>query len=344
MNQPASYAVLTDEGLPADKITLTGIWGTGYHGLYDYERANGQKYSADVTMYVDASAAAESDAIMQTVSYSEVAAAVHGVLTGPAVDLIETVASRIADVVLIHPAVLAVDVTVHKPEAPVAVPFDDISVTLHRRAVRQLPFRTRVQLWELTPHQSQAVPNKLEHNPQQPVVAVLALGSNLGDSIATLRSAVRALQNHPGLQVIGVSPLAKTAPVGGPANQGDFYNAVVQVSTQLSPRELLEVCHELEDTHGRVREEVWGPRTLDVDLICYSDLVAADVDIQVPHPRAHQRAFVLYPWAQLDPHALLPGVGGGKVAQLAQEAPDLAGVLGLNSTWLSTPPPPPAED
>lgn len=143
--------------------------------------------------------------------------------------------------------------------------------------------------------------------------AVLALGSNLGDSAATLQGAVDALGRTPGVAVTAVSPAYRTAPVGGPA-QDDYLNAVVLVRTTLAPEELLQATAAIEQAWHRVREVRWGPRTLDIDLITVGDTVLDTPDLVLPHPRAHERAFVLVPWLAVDPQARL--VGRGPVAEL----------------------------
>lgn len=129
--------------------------------------------------------------------------------------------------------------------------------------------------------------------------AYFGLGSNLGDREGHLRLAVAGLPN-----VVGVSPVYESAPAGGPP-QPDYLNAVVAVDTKLSPRQLLDCAQLLESKAGRVRTERWGPRTLDVDLLLIDDLVVDEPDLQVPHPRIGERAFVLAPLADLDP-SLVP--------------------------------------
>ena len=126
--------------------------------------------------------------------------------------------------------------------------------------------------------------------------AFVALGSNLGDRWAHLREAVAGLPD-----VVAVSPVYETEAVGGPAGQPPYLNAVVELDTELSPRRLLEVARRLEEEAGRVRAERWGPRTLDVDVLLVGDLVVDEPDLQVPHPRLWQRAFVLVPLADLAP-------------------------------------------
>ncbi|MBP3042043.1 2-amino-4-hydroxy-6-hydroxymethyldihydropteridine diphosphokinase [Arthrobacter jiangjiafuii] len=154
------------------------------------------------------------------------------------------------------------------------------------------------------------------------VNAILALGSNLGASRDTLSRAVAELADLPGVRLQAVSPVVRTRPVGGP-EQPDYLNLVVSVETDLDPHELLAHCQAVENAHHREREVRWGPRTLDVDIITYGDLVLDDETLTIPHPRAHTRAFVLQPWAWMDPGATLNGT---PVSELAARAEDLPGL------------------
>lgn len=116
----------------SDRIALRGLRATGYHGVYEHERASGQPFVVDLSLALDLRAAAASDDVADTVHYGELAEQVVAVVTGEPVDLIETLASRIADVALSHPIVSSVEVTVHKPQAPIPVEFDDVTVTVVR--------------------------------------------------------------------------------------------------------------------------------------------------------------------------------------------------------------------
>ena len=144
---------------------------------------------------------------------------------------------------------------------------------------------------------------------------VLGLGSNLGDRLHNLQGALDALFDSVGLIFVAVSPVYETTPVGGPT-QPDYLNAVVLAESWLPARVILERGQAAEAAFGRVRTEVWGPRTLDVDLIVYGDEVSNDPELTLPHPRAHERAFVLAPWLDADPDGVIPGQGrGGGPAQ-----------------------------
>ncbi|GAA2233569.1 2-amino-4-hydroxy-6-hydroxymethyldihydropteridine diphosphokinase [Streptomyces nogalater] len=150
------------------------------------------------------------------------------------------------------------------------------------------------------------------HNPQW---AVISLGSNLGNRLETLQGAVDALEDTPGVRVKAVSPVYETEPWGvEPGSQPSYFNAVVVLKTTLPPASLLERAHAVEEAFHRVRDERWGPRTLDVDIVAYADVTSDDPQLTLPHPRAHERAFVLAPWHDVDPGAELPGRGA--VAEL----------------------------
>ncbi|MER6139638.1 2-amino-4-hydroxy-6-hydroxymethyldihydropteridine diphosphokinase [Streptomyces sparsogenes] len=143
-----------------------------------------------------------------------------------------------------------------------------------------------------------------------PKWAVISLGSNLGNRLETLQGAIDALEDTPGLRVKAVSPVYETEPWGvDPGAQPSYFNAVVLIKTTLPPSSLLERGHAIEEAFERVRDERWGPRTLDVDIVSYQDVVSDDPALTLPHPRAHQRAFVLVPWHDVDPGAEVPGLG-----------------------------------
>lgn len=265
-----------------DVIEVLGIRATGFHGVFEHEKRDGQEFVVDVSLELDLRPAGESDDLAETVNYGEVAQLVVRRIEGEPFDLIERLATVIAEDVLATESgrlrLETVTVTVHKPSAPVGVPFGDVLVRVRRD-------RTLVP-------------------------AVVALGANLGDRRATLERARQALAERVLTAGLAVSDLVETDPVGGP-EQPDFLNAVAVGLTRLSPTALLRTLHEIEVESGRVREIRWGPRTLDLDLIQYgdpatgTDVLSSSERLTLPHPRAHERGFVLVPWLQADPDAVL---------------------------------------
>lgn len=154
--------------------------------------------------------------------------------------------------------------------------------------------------------------------------ALLGLGGNLGDRLATLRSAVSLLESTPSVTVVGCSGVYESPPLG-PVAQPDFLNAAVLVRTTLAPRELLAVAHSIEQQHGRERRVRWGPRTLDIDLLWVDGVTIDEPGLTIPHPGLVNRAFVLRPAAELKPELRLPG--GLTVADLTEGLVDDACIL-----------------
>jgi len=157
-------------------------------------------------------------------------------------------------------------------------------------------------------------------------IAVFSLGSNLGDRLEYLTGAAKALRATPGLKVTGISGVYETAPVGL-LDQPEFLNVVLAAESTLASMVMLERALAIEDAFDRVRATRWGPRTVDVDLIAVEDRQLETPELTLPHPRAHERAFVLVPWLEVDPDADL--VGHGKVAELVA-AMDTSGVRRRN--------------
>lgn len=268
-----------------DRIEVRGLRVQGRHGVLDSERRDGQEFLIDAVLGVDTRRAAASDDLTQTVDYAALSERLAGIVAGEPVRLIETLAERLAQACLAEAAVRDVQITVHKPHAPVGLPFGDISVTISRERRNRL---------------------------------VLALGSNLGDRLGTLQRAVDALAATPGLDVMAVSPVYETVPVGGP-EQPDYLNAVVVAETSQAAGDILRRAQAIEAASQRRRDVRWGPRTLDIDVIVYGDQMSDDPALTLPHPRAHERAFVLAPWRDADPGAELPG--HGRVAGLLAALP-----------------------
>ena len=143
-------------------------------------------------------------------------------------------------------------------------------------------------------------------------VAVLSLGSNLGDREQNLREAVAEIGALDGVTVLATSPLVETPaikPTGVDADAPPYLNAIVTVLTTLPAHDLLTHVNQIEADHGRKREVRWGDRTLDIDIVAYGDVIQDDPSLTLPHPRAAERSFVLVPWLDLDPDAVLAGIG-----------------------------------
>ena len=253
-----------------DTITLTGVHANGTHGVLAFEHERPQTFVVDVTLHLDLAAAGQSDDLNDTIDYGRVAKDITAVIEGPHVDLIERLAQRIADKILADaPAVVSIDVTVHKPHAPIVVAFADVSVSISRvRATDN----------------GRTAEEHAIHN------AVVALGGNVGEVESTLRAAVREIDALPGTQVTGISPLYRTAAWGMADGTPDFLNAVVELETTMGSHELLAALQSIEANHGRIRENHWDSRPLDLDIIDFDGITSADPDLALPHPRAWQRA------------------------------------------------------
>ncbi len=269
-----------------DRIEVRGLRVRGRHGVLDAERRDGQEFLIDAVLAVDTRPAAASDDLSLTVDYAGLSERLAAIVAGEPVNLIETLAERLAQACLADPAVRQAEITVHKPNAPMGRPFGDVSVTISR---------------------------------ERPVRVVIALGSNLGDRLRELQRAVDALAATAGLVVTAISPVYETAPVGGP-QQPDYLNAVVLAETSRPAADLLHRAHAIEAAAQRNRKVHWGPRTLDVDIVAYGEELNGDPVLTLPHPRAQERAFVLAPWRDADPGAVLPG--RGRVATLLANLPD----------------------
>ena len=342
------------------------------HGVYDFERARDQRFSADIVMWVETAGA--TDDIAATVSYADIADEAMAVLTGTAVDLIETLAETIAARVMSHEGVVGTEVTVHKPDAPIDHPFADVSVTVRAGETDAMPLSLSLKgIYEAedgsvltgeieaygraqapSPAQQEhreALPSRRgahaaeaarEEDASRPAHlrsrrVVLAIGGNLGDVPVTLMHTVEALSYMEGFQIDDVSPIMRTKPVLAPgqAPQPDYWNAIVVGSAIASPDELFAQTSRIERELGRERHERWGARTVDIDIIQIEGLASADPVLTLPHPRAKDRAFVLAPWLLCDPDAVLEGVG--RVSDLLAHTPDREGIIDAVDDWLEDP-------
>ena len=339
-------------------IALRGLEVDAVHGVFDFERQEPQRFVADVTLWVQADGALAADDIAGTVSYAEIADEVVSILQGQSASLLETLADRIARAAMSYDGVEGVEATVHKPDAPMPHAFDDVSVTVRLGAVDLTPLAlTRADIYDAgagsvltgstgtggaseggkhgqADGRRAALPSPVVVGPRS---VVIAIGGNLGNVPVTLASVVEALDYVEGFSVSDVSPLLRTRPVldKEQQEQPDYWNAVVLGTFEGDVSSLLEQTERIEREFGRERNEHWGARTIDIDIVQVEGTTSSDPALMLPHPRAHERAFVLAPWVLADPSAVLEGVG--PVAELLEECDDREGILDAIDDWLEDP-------
>lgn len=258
-----------------DKITIQNLEVFAKHGVYPEENVLGQKFVISVVLHTSTRKAGMTDDLRFSVNYGEVSHFIGEFVTNHTWKLLETIAERLAQELLLKfPLIEQVDLKIQKPWAPIGLPLDTVSVEISRR-------------WH---------------------TAYIALGSNMGDKKGYLDMAVSRLNERKDCQVKKVSDYLVTAPYGG-VEQDNFLNGALELRTTLEPEALLEILHEIEQEAGRVRQIHWGPRTLDLDILLYDDLIMDTPDLHIPHVEMHLRDFVLTPMAQIAPWKRHPLVG-----------------------------------
>lgn len=330
------------DGIELDQIAVEGIRVSGFHGVNANEREDGQLFFADVVAHVNTRSAGGNDDLTKTVNYSDLADKAAEILAGSPFKLIEAVADHIARELLEFEGIQCVDVTVHKPQAPLHVEFKDVTVTI-RRDLRDGSLHADKRIGSSagypddpnSPEGAHAPRDLMDERPAQPVGAIVALGGNLGEVEPTFREALTELHRVNGVTVTNVSPLVRSTPEGG-VQQPDYLNAVARIETSLSPRELLAALHGIEMVHGRDRTVAGAARTLDLDLICVDGVTGETADLTLPHPRAHRRGFVVLPWVAMERDAVLEP--HGSVADLARQA-QFDGVSLVSAEWPRVPAP-----
>ncbi len=251
-----------------DRIKIQGLEIFAGHGVFPEENRNGQMFVVDAVLYSDLVPAGKTDDLTLSTHYGEVCHLISRYLKENTFKLIEAAAEHVAgEVLLAFPHVKKLELTLCKPDAPIGLPFENVSVSIKRGWKR----------------------------------AYLGIGSNMGDKGAYIEKAIEALNAHEKIRNVKCSDLIVTAPYGG-VEQDDFLNGAVSLETLLTPVELLDFLHELEQEAGRERKVHWGPRTLDLDVLLYEDYVSDNPVLTVPHPDMENRAFVLTPLAQLCPY------------------------------------------
>ena len=255
-----------------DQIRISELRAMAVVGALPHEREAAQPLQIDLVLDVDLHDAGRSDELGETVHYGLVADQVSALVTESKDVLLERLATRIADEVLTFGRVEAVEVELTKLRPPIAVDAATTSVRIRRTIADR------------------------EHSPTTTHRAFIALGSNLGDRESYLRLAVAGLS-----PIVAQSQVYETDPVGGPDDQGAYLNMVVELETTLDPFALLRRCQRIEGEAMRQRVVHWGPRTLDVDIVLYDDVVIDSPELVVPHPRFAERRFVLTPLSEIAP-------------------------------------------
>lgn len=255
-----------------DQIRIDNLEVYAYHGVFPEENEKGQPFFINAVLYTETRKAGKNDDLSYSTHYGEVSLLLHKVVKENVFQLIETVAEKAAEEVLLaFPLIRRIDLEIRKPEAPIPLPFESVSVKITRG-------------WKS---------------------AYVAFGSNLGDSHQIIDDAIEQLRKDVQIRVLKISNRIITTPYGG-VEQNDFVNGVVKLETLYTPEELLECLHTIEQSAGRTREIHWGPRTLDLDIILFEDLVLLNEDLIIPHLDMCNRDFVLGPLAEIDPYVMHP--------------------------------------
>lgn len=258
-----------------DQIIIENLAIFAHHGVYREENEKGQNFYINAVLETDTRNAGTLDELDLSTNYGEVCTFLNSFLKEHTYKLIETVAERAAEALLLRfPLVRRVTLEVRKPEAPIPLPFQSVSVRIIRGWHR----------------------------------AYLSCGSNMGDKKAHLDGAVSALKEDVKCHVLRVSDWIETAPYGG-VEQDDFLNGAIMLDTLYTPQMLLEKLHEVENEHHRERKIHWGPRTLDLDILLYEDCVMYTKELVIPHVDMQNRSFVLKPLAQIAPYERHPLLG-----------------------------------
>lgn len=256
----------------ASYIEINNLEVYAYHGVFSSEQKKGQRFFLSAKLYTDITNAYKSDDLEDAVDYGAVCQLMTKLMNKKTFKLIESAADYIAtEILLAFPDIYSISLKLSKPDAPVGLPFDDISVNI----------------------------SKGRHT------AYIAMGSNIGDKKMYLDTAVKEINESPFCHVYKVSDYITTKPYGY-KEQPDFLNGVMEVKTLLSPYELLSFLNSIEQNAGRERNIHWGPRTLDLDILFYDDIVTDDPLLVIPHPEIDKRDFVLTPLKQIAPFKVHP--------------------------------------
>lgn len=267
-----------------DEIIIENLKVYAYHGVYKEENDQGQNFYVNAVLYMDTRRAGNVDALEHTTSYGEVCQFIYNFISKNVFKLIESVAEKTAEAVLCEfPLIEAVTLEIRKPEAPIGLEFQSVSVRITRR-------------WHMV---------------------CMAVGSNIEDRKKYIEDGIQAFAEDSKCRIVKISDLLHTKAYGE-IEQNEFLNGAFVMKTLYTPGELLNKVHEIEEAAGRERTQHWGPRTLDLDIIFYDDLILDTDVLRIPHMDMQNRDFVLAPLAQLVPYVVHP-VLGKTVIQLLGE-------------------------
>lgn len=255
-----------------DKIYINNLEFIGFHGVFPEEKKLGQKFLVSLELIVDTREAGKTGDLTKSVHYGLVAQDVERVFLEKSIDLIETCAENIAEMVLKkYELVKEIKVTVKKPWAPLQMHFENVAVEISRK-------------WHKV---------------------YLSLGSNMGDKRENLLEAIKRVGELENTEVVKSSIILETEPFGY-IEQDNFLNACLEVKTLLTPQEFLSSILKIELDMGRVREIKWGPRVIDIDILFYDDEIIQEDNLAVPHPWICEREFVLEPLSEIAPNYVHP--------------------------------------
>lgn len=255
-----------------DRLTITNLKVYCYHGLYSEEQLLGQNFYVTAELFLDTEEAGRKKDLTLSVNYAELCHKITEFMLQQRQDLIESVAHYLAEEIFQYsPLIRELTLKISKPEAPIGLPFENVSVDIHRKWTQ----------------------------------VYLAYGSNMGDRERHITFAQEQLQSNSSIRFLEKSSSIVTAPYGGVA-QEDYLNGCFSIETLLPPEQLLQVLNRIEGDAGRTRDVHWGPRTLDLDILLYGNEIIHSQNLLIPHYDMQNRRFVLEPLAEIAPYAIHP--------------------------------------
>lgn len=267
-----------------DEIIISGLKIFAWHGVYEEEREKGQNFIVNAELFLDTSSAGDSDSLEDSVDYGKVCLFINDFLRISRYNTMEALANNLARKIMVKfPRTQRIILEIQKPEAPIPLPFETVSVKIERS-------------WHKT---------------------YIATGSNMGESEDLIKNAMENLDADENCRVLRASEIYRSRAYGG-VEQDNFYNSVFCMETLYSPLELLTRLQREEAEAGRERVVRWGPRTLDLDILYYDDIILERDHLRIPHRDMSNRDFVLLPLSEIAPHKRHPILGLTTLEMLAR--------------------------